>query len=113
MQGLADTMAETGSDFTDTFRILADITPKMNSPDQSFQEALDKLVQICAPMALLDKKSTSKFSPQELAQLENILENKPEILPLLGIDPDMARQEVEKAKQARSCSINEASKGKK
>lgn len=27
IQGLTNTMAETGSDFTDTFRILADVAP--------------------------------------------------------------------------------------
>lgn len=82
---------ETGADFTDTFRLLADITPSLTQNDQVFAETLDKLVQICAPLALLEKKQESKFSSTELAQLMMILENKPEILPFLGIDADMAR----------------------
>jgi len=63
MEQLTQTMAETGGDFTDTFRVLADITPGMQERDEKFQEALGKLVRICAPQVLLDKKDAPKFSP--------------------------------------------------
>lgn len=36
IQSLINTMSETGSDFTDTFRILADVVPKMKSDDLGF-----------------------------------------------------------------------------
>lgn len=53
-------------------------------------------------MALLDKKDAPRFSPEEIAKLEQILQSKPEILPFLGIDVDMAKQEVEKARKLKN-----------
>lgn len=73
IEKLVEAMIATGSDFTDTFRILADISPGLKEGDEKFQEALGKLVQICAPLALLDKKDAPRYSARELAQLEQIL----------------------------------------
>lgn len=101
IETLVEVMAATGSDFTDTFRILADVSPGLKQDDQKLQDALAKLVQICAPLSLLDKKDAPRFSARELAQIEQILKVQPQMLPMFGIDLEMAKQEVEKAKKAK------------
>lgn len=53
-------------------------------------------------MALLDKKDAPRFSARELAQIEQILSVQPQMLAMFGIDPEMAKQEVEKAKNLKS-----------
>lgn len=86
-------MEATGSDFTDTFRTLG----KVSTSEDNSKQILDKLVQICAPAKLLDKKGESKYSPAELAKLEMILKQQPQMLRMFGMDPDEVRKEVEKA----------------
>lgn len=88
-------MEATGSDFTDTFRTLG----KVSTSEDNSKHILDKLVQICAPVKLLDKKSESRYSPAELAKLEMILKQQPQMLRMFGMDPDEVRKEVEKANQ--------------
>jgi len=90
-------MEKTGSDFTDTYRNLGEVLANGANIDQ----ITDKMVSICAPVKLLDKKNESKYSPAELIKLEEILNRTPEMLRFYGIDPDDARQEVEKAKKRR------------
>ena len=43
-------MSQTGADFTDTFRIIADV--KANSDNK---EVIDRLVSVCSPLELLEK----------------------------------------------------------
>ena len=82
------TMSKTGSDFTDTFRILCSLT-QSNQDD-----ILNQLVDICAPQKLLAKKNKPKYSPVELLKIEQILEKQPEILPMFGIQIEDAKREV-------------------
>ena len=70
IEQLIEAMVATGSEFTDTFRILADINPGIKEDDEAFKEALENLMKICAPMALLDKKNAPRYSQRELIQLE-------------------------------------------
>lgn len=91
-------MAQTGSDFTDTFRILGQF---QTSADNTLA-TIEKLAAISAPMKLLEKKEDdSPYSPAELAKIEAILNQQPQMLRMFGIDPDDAREAVEKARLRR------------
>lgn len=54
-----------------------------------------------APLKLLEKKDDGPYSPAELAKIEAILKQQPEMLRRFGIDPDDAREAVEKARLRR------------
>lgn len=91
-------MAQTGSDFTDTFRILG----QFQTSTDNTAETIEKLVAIAAPLKLLEKKEDdSPYSPAELAKIEAILKQQPQMLRMFGIDPDDARAAVEKARLRR------------
>lgn len=62
-------MQQTGSDFTDTFRLLGEI-----KSNENIDEVLKKFLTACAPRKLLEKKPAAKFSPAELVKLEQLLE---------------------------------------
>jgi hypothetical protein len=64
-----ETMQQTGSDFTDTFRLLGEIKSNGN-----MEEVLQKFLTACAPRKLLEKKPAAKYSPAELVKIEQILE---------------------------------------
>jgi len=98
-------MEKTGSDFTDTYRNLGEI----QANGANIEAITDIMVAICAPIKLLDKKNQSRYSPAELAKLEEILNRSPEMLRFYGIDPDDAREEVEKAKERKNKKESEAS----
>lgn len=55
---LTDAMAITGADWTDTFRLLAEVVP-----GASEQPVLEKILNICAPAKLTQKVPQSKYSP--------------------------------------------------
>lgn len=59
-------MEKTGSDFTDTYRNLGEVL----SNGANIDEITEKMVLICAPVKLLDKKNKSKYSALELKKLE-------------------------------------------
>jgi uncharacterized protein YdiU (UPF0061 family) len=71
---LFELMTQTGSDFTDTFRILG----QFSTSSDNTSTTVDKLVAIGAPLKLLEKKEDdSPYSPAELARIEAILSRQP------------------------------------
>lgn len=59
-------MGTTGSDFTDTFRILG----KVKSDGSNKKTIVEELVEICAPLKLLTKKNQPKYSATEIKKIE-------------------------------------------
>lgn len=73
---LFELMAQTGSDFTDTFRILGQFSTSADNTSAT----IEKLVAIAAPLKLLEKKELeddSPYSPAVLAKIEAILNQQP------------------------------------
>ena len=66
MSDLTEVMEKSGSDFTDTYRNLGSLLASGSNIDQ----VTEQMLQICAPIKLLDKKNESKYSPAELLKLE-------------------------------------------
>ena len=102
---LTEVMEKTGSDFTDTYRNLGEV----QANGTNIETITENMVAICAPIKLLDKKDQSRYSPAELAKLEEILNRSPEMLRFYGIDPDDAREEVQKAKERKNKKESEPS----
>ena len=69
IESLLETMAKTGSDWTDTFRLMSQVNPEGDN-----SVVLEKLCDICAPLKMKDNKmKTSSFSPAQLDRLKEIL----------------------------------------
>ena len=87
-------LEETSADFTNTFRILAHIS--RDPSDSAGDEQVIKTIveKYCAPVDHLISKKKSKYSAESLLKLKDILENRPEVLALFGMDVETARREL-------------------
>lgn len=91
-------MRVNGSDFTNTFRILSEISKDINFTDKDNQ-ILEELVSYSAPKIALRKRTKAKYPPATLNKLKIILENEPDTLKLFGLNPDSIRAEIEAMEQ--------------
>ncbi|TNV81379.1 hypothetical protein FGO68_gene17630 [Halteria grandinella] len=83
-------MPETATDFTNTFRILSKVTK-----EGPLDEVLDKLVSYSAPIEHKKAMNKPHYATGALLKIKDILENNPHVLAMFGLDPDMARKELE------------------
>mmetsp|Transcript_11215 Transcript_11215/g.18877 ORF Transcript_11215/g.18877 Transcript_11215/m.18877 type:complete len:282 (+) Transcript_11215:742-1587(+) len=84
-----ESMEQTGSDFTDSFRFLSQV-----SLAKGFEKALTNFVAICAPVKLLDKKDEPKQPPAQILKIKELLQKQPMLLPMLGIQIKDAEEMV-------------------
>ena len=74
-------MESTGSDFTNTFRVLSEVkTTGLND------DIVNKISELSAPKEFFIKKL--KHPHAENPKMVYLLEHKPEVLKLYGMDPD-------------------------
>jgi len=85
---LFSTMHKTGSDFTNTFRILSEL-PLPSSP-QLFQvekiRVLEKLLSQCCTVADLKKSFSSSMDPRQLQMLLMMAQSQPQFLVMMGME---------------------------
>ena len=81
-----------GLDFTNTFRVLSQVTKSKEMTAQDFN-VLDQIVGNMIPKTGMLKSCKSQYASQP--KILEILKIKPEILRLYGIDPDHVLNEIE------------------
>ena len=79
-------MSQTGTDFTDTFRIISEVkTDSMNL------DVIENLLSICTPLSLVEKDVESG-----IRYIELLLKQRPEYLEKIGMTKKKAEITVEK-----------------
>lgn len=89
-------METCGSDMTNTLRTLSMISKEPELTD-SDKKALDLLISYSVPKENLKNKTKSKYGEKNLDIIRQILNTDPELLRKFGMDPEVARKEIEKA----------------
>lgn len=85
---LFSTMHKTGTDFTNTFRILCEL-PYPSSPESFAVEkaqALEKLLSQCCTIADLKKSFSSSMDPRQLQRLLMMAQSQPMLLQMMGME---------------------------
>lgn len=84
---LLNTMTQTSSDFTDTFRILGEVRTSSKCGCNNLGEIASTIASECAPIHVIEEKQEkSVYSEEEISKIETILEHKPELISSFGID---------------------------
>lgn len=100
IQELLDTMKETSSDFTDTFRILGEVRTSLKCGcKNNLGDIASSIAQECAPIHVIEEKqSQSVYSEEEITKIETMLEHKPELISSFGIDEAELRGNIKKSR---------------
>jgi serine/tyrosine/threonine adenylyltransferase len=94
IQSFFKVLEETSADFTNTFRILSQISRDLKDTEGDHR-VIDIIVnKFCAPVEHIISNKRPKYSPAGLMKIKHILETQPEVLALFGLDPETARKEL-------------------
>mmetsp|Transcript_32089 Transcript_32089/g.31400 ORF Transcript_32089/g.31400 Transcript_32089/m.31400 type:complete len:145 (+) Transcript_32089:1109-1543(+) len=101
IQALFQAFEKTGADFTNTFRTLSNLSLQ----DQNTSVVLEEILKNTAPVNSFIKTKESKFSPEMLKKIKQIMEKDPAFLKYIHLDPKKAKdliyqdESVQKMKQ--------------
>ena len=112
-----ETLYKTGSDFTNSFRILAKI-PYPGNPDfeSKFEDVKEFLVQNSCTVEDMKKSFAPKMDPKQLQMFKMLMEMNPGLLEQMGIGYKRIAKEMENSEKLsliKVCQLIEARKSAK